>query len=383
MRCYYLSKSTSTVTATTTTATLSGGSQPESAIDRHQQGSFVSLSTTVHTPESTYIPAAERYAWLRLLAEISDSQLQIDPFQALATYQTVSHNDDAQEQSASSLSLSDKPLLSNEPSQAADDANPIMEVEEPKPRSGQNLADQDADSTDKWIMYSDDETRPFKCGYEGCGRTYTRKQGLRRHFVTHIGDSQFRCYTGDCTGAYRYCDKETLARHIYTQHTMKRPYECDYCNKRYPYPENLLMHRINVHSVRDEQKQTQNSDSTDKWIMYSGDETRPLQCGYKGCGKTYTLKQNLRRHFVTHAGDSQFRCYTGDCNGAIRYWDSQALARHIHKEHTMERPFECNICNKRFARRALLKRHKRQVHSTEKEQTTKKEQKPPPKRKRK
>ena len=116
MPSYCVSKSISTATATTTSVSVSGGSQPESAIDRHQQGSFAGLPTTVHTPESRHIPAAERYIRPRLSAEISASQLQIDPFKALATYETVSLNDDAQEQSASFLSLPDEPLLSNESS---------------------------------------------------------------------------------------------------------------------------------------------------------------------------------------------------------------------------------------------------------------------------
>ena len=82
---YRVSKSISTATTTTTSVSVSGDSQPELAIDRHQQGSFAGLSTTVHTPESTYIPTAEGYAWLRLTDEISASQLQIDPFEELAT----------------------------------------------------------------------------------------------------------------------------------------------------------------------------------------------------------------------------------------------------------------------------------------------------------
>ena len=382
MRSYRVSKSTSTVTATTTNVSVSGGSQPESAINRYQQGSFVNLSTTVHTPESGFIPAADRYAGLRVLAEICSSRVHVDPFEALATYQTVSVNDGAQEQSACSLSLPDESLLSNELSQAAtNDANPIMEVEEPKPRSGQNLADQNADSTDKWIMYSDDETKPFKCGYEGCGRTYARKHTLRRHFVTHIGDSQFRCYAEDCTGAIRYCDSQALARHIHIEQTIKRPFTCEICNNQFVRVDNLFTHRRNVHSVKDEQKQPQNS-ATDKWIMYSGDETRPFQCGYEVCGKTYITKQALQRHFVSHIGDSQFRCYTGDCTGTTRYCDRQALARHIHTKHKIERPFKCDICTNGFMRPDHLKRHKELVHSTEKEQTAKKVQKSPPKRKR-
>ena len=360
MPSYRVSKSTSTATATTTSVSVSGDSQPEPAIDRHQQGSFAGLSTTAYTPELRYLPADERYAELRLSAEIIAPQLPIDPFKALATYQTVSLNDDAHEQSASFLSLSD------EPSPAADDAKPIMAVEEPKPRSGQNIADQNAYSTDKWIKYSGDETKPFKCGYEGCGRKYVRKHTLRRHFITHIGDSQFRCYAENCTGAIRYCDSQALARHIHREHSMKRPFTCEICNNQFVRVDHLFTHRRNVHSVKDEQKQPQNS-ATDKWIIYSGDETRPFQCGYEVCGKTYITKQALRRHFVSHIGDSQFRCYHGNCAGRIRYWDKQALARHIHTKHKIERPFKCEICTNGFMRPDHLKRHKEKAHSTEKE----------------
>ena len=242
-----------------------------------------------------------------------------------------------------------------------------MAVEEPKPRSGQNVADQNADSTDKWITYSGDETKPFKCGYEGCGRTYVRKHTLRRHFVTHIGDSQFRCYAEDCTGAIRYCDSQALARHIHREHTIKRPFTCEICNNQFVRVDHLFTHRRNVHFVKDEQKQPQNS-ATDKWIMYSGDETRPFQCGYEVCGKTYITKQALRRHFVSHIGDSQFRCYTGDCAGRIRYWDKQALARHIRTKHKIERPFKCDICNRRFVKLHYFFAHRRNVHAVKDKQ---------------
>ena len=257
MRSYRVSKSTSTVTATTPSVSVSGCSQPESWAEQRQHGSFVGIPTTAHAPESTYTPAAEQYSGLRLLAEVSTSQ--IDPFAALATHRTVTFDDENQQQSASSL------LLSNEPSQATDDVDPILVVaephetgtsENPKRPSSQNLADQNADSTDKWIMYSGDEARPFKCAYEGCGKQYTRKSTLRNHFVSHIGGSQFRCYTGDCTGTVRFCDSQALARHIYKKHTMDRPFECNICNKRLVSLHNLTKHRENVHSVKDKQNQT-------------------------------------------------------------------------------------------------------------------------------
>ena len=384
-----------------------------SNLKRHQQ--------SIHSTEKVQISPPKR-------------KRKVDPFEALATHRTITFDDENQEQSASSLSLSD------ELSQAADDANPILDVEEPtelrftalpysnskdtkikikigvpkskiaplikehyrlamlgtvpetvqteitedpKLPSDQNLVIQDSDSTDKWIMYSGDKTKPFKCGYEGCGKTFTTKHFLQRHFVSHIGRAQFRCYTGDCTGATRYCDIQALARHVHKKHTQERPHKCDICNKRFVYLHNLTSHRKSIHSVKYEQNQPQNPDSTDKWIVYSGNKTKLFKCGYEGCSRTYTEKKSLRRHFFSHIGDSQFRCYTGDCTGEIRYCDSQALARHIHRKHTMERPYECDICNKRFGCRSYLKRHKQKMHFTEKEQTTKKVQKSPPKRKRK
>ena len=298
---FHITKSTSTATTSTTSVTISGVSQPDLAAGQRQQGSFAGLSTTVHALESTFIPIPtdDRDAGLRLLAEISILQPQIDPFEALATYQTVSLADDVQVQYASSSSLSDEPSLPNEPSQPTDHVDPIMVVEEPKPRSGQNPADQDSDPTDRWIIYRSDEIRPFQCGYKACNKTYLSKRSLLRHLVEHPDI-----------------------------------------------------------------------------------EIRLFQCDYEGCGKAYPSKRALRRHIVVHS-DRKLRCYSGDCRGNIRYRDKEALKRHKLEQHTMARPFECDICNKRFRRREYLKYHQQHVHSTEKEQTKKERAKAPPKRKRK
>ena len=235
--------------------------------------------------------------------------------------------------------------------------------------------------TDKWVIVDQSEKKPFKCGYPKCTKRYKHRGSLKEHIDVHTGILRYECTHPECNEYF--ANYSVLKKHIRAKHTTKRPYRCDICKQRFTRTESLMYHRRNVHSVRDEKKQPQNSNSTDKWIMYSGDETRPFQCGYKDCGRTYKKKPSLRRHFLSHIGDSQLRCYTGDCTGAISYCDSQALARHVHRQHTMKRPFACDICSVRYGRGDHLKRHKEHAHSTENEQDSVKKQKPPPKRERK
>ena len=123
----HVSKSTSTVTTTatstitTTTVTVSGVSQPESAAGQRQQGSFMGLLTTPHTPaelteiSSIYYQQDELYYQqdeLRLLSDASVSDISAsptDPFDALATYVNATFDDDHQGRSTSYLSLSNEP----------------------------------------------------------------------------------------------------------------------------------------------------------------------------------------------------------------------------------------------------------------------------------
>ena len=116
----------STSTPTTTTVNVSGNSQPELAAGQRQQGFFVGLSTTVHTPESILIPVTYHQQNERgLLSEIGTTQ--IAPFETLATPQAVSFDYDDQRQSASSLSLSVEPSRSQRPSQSVANVVPPRE----------------------------------------------------------------------------------------------------------------------------------------------------------------------------------------------------------------------------------------------------------------
>ena len=157
----HVSKSTFTATSTntTTTVTVSKVSQPESAAGQRQQGFFIGLLATLHTPESTRIPSTYyQQDELGLLSEISTTQ--IAPFEALATDLAVTFDGD-----------SNDPSRSQKSSQPVDDAVPIVR-QEPSPNP-----------THKWIMKSGDKRRPFQCDHEGCGKN-TPKERFCEHTLS-------------------------------------------------------------------------------------------------------------------------------------------------------------------------------------------------------
>lgn len=308
MHSFSVAKSSSPPTSISTTtrgATASGVSQPESVIEKHQQGCFVGFSTIVHTPESTCIPAIDQpFAKLRLLAEVSASQ--VNPFDALAAYQTVTFNaqDVYQRQPDGSLSLS------NEPTQPVKGSEPIVRNERSEVNlfispttngsvitsrrttsipdneilssisdhfqrslsgtapeallttiagdlrfiSGTLLTVQEPSLNDEWVILTGDKKKLYKCAYEDCGKLYGKKHILLAHIATHTGKSHLRCFLGECNGEIGYRDKYILNRHIIARHTVKKPYQCKICEKRFGRKDLLNVHRRNVHSIVDKKK---------------------------------------------------------------------------------------------------------------------------------
>ena len=343
----------------------------DTSADEHFVRSLLDSGTS--TSQDTMIASMNEY-FKRSSSGTSESSQQIGPFtrKRTATETTTRIKKKSRASSATST------LPSAEP--ATVPASVPVTVHSDVSSAADQSAPEQAPDISKWVIVDKSEEKPFRCSYPECTKRFKRKYHLEEHIVLHSGN-RYKCTHPECNESFGY--QSVLKRHILTKHTIERPYGCDMCHKRFSRSDSMMAHRRYAHLVRDEQKQPQNSASTDKWIIYTGDKTRPFKCGYEGCGKTYIAKQTLQRHFLLHIGDSQFRCYTGDCTGAIRYCDSQALARHIYKKHTAERPYACDICPLRFRRRVYLTHHKERAHPTENEQARYKKQKPPPRSKRK
>ncbi|XP_033491576.1 uncharacterized protein LOC117262635 [Epinephelus lanceolatus] len=117
-------------------------------------------------------------------------------------------------------------------------------------------------------------------------------------------------------------------------HTLKRPFGCTVCDKRFGCKGNLHAH------------------------MRSHTGEKPFTCTV--CNKSFSAKVNLKTHMRSHTGEKPFSCSM--CNKSFS--QKKTLVIHL-RSHTGEKPFSCSFCGKHFSEKGTLKRHIR-VHTGEK-----------------
>ncbi|PIK54485.1 putative zinc finger protein [Apostichopus japonicus] len=138
--------------------------------------------------------------------------------------------------------------------------------------------------------------KPFKC--EFCEKVFSNRTDRKKHERTHTGEKPYPC---------KYCDKSfartgTRNNHQRTRHEkQKSMYPCKHCGKEYQ-----------IESYRDlHEKKHENV------------KVKP-SCICHFCGKSYTTMHSLHRHERNHTGD---------------------------------RPFQCQYCQKRFMRKDYCDEH--------------------------
>ncbi|XP_049835558.1 uncharacterized protein LOC126279123 isoform X1 [Schistocerca gregaria] len=230
-------------------------------------------------------------------------------------------------------------------------------------------------------------SKPFQC--DVCGMRFAAKSSLTKHRKTHTKDKSVLYACDVCNKSFSR--KEYVTEHLRT-HTGSKPYECSICHKAFVGRTGLNHHK-KIHTDNNSRKSTvceicgKNFTRHALWThMKSHNKTHRCElCGnlfstktalkihiagsHLGhmshqcdiCGKGFMQKNHLLRHMDTHIREGQdedkFSC--DSCEK--KYKTEEKLDSHRIREHSKpgERPYSCNICNKKFSGRSTVIYHRR------------------------
>ena len=181
-------------------------------------------------------------------------------------------------------------------------------------------------------------SKDFVCNV--CNRAFARKISLDDHMLTHLEGDSFKCVL--CPKSF--AADVLLQRHLRRQHTPNETYMhllnsiqsqlwCTVCGEQFTLKKNLERHML----------------------MHAG--AKSFSCNV--CGKEFSRKASLDLHFVSqHSDVKPFACELCDLSFSLKVY----LVRHVRSQHSNERPFSCDDCGKGFVDKSDLKKH-RVVHT--------------------
>jgi KRAB domain-containing zinc finger protein len=178
---------------------------------------------------------------------------------------------------------------------------------------------------------------PFQC--KKCRKLYSTKSSFKAHMnVSHEKVKRYQCYF--CSVAN--FTKSLLIRHM-LNHTMEKPYKCQYCFQWYKSKESVTKHKDGKACIRQ--------------ITY------PSLSPCYFCGKVSSNRQCLMSHMKSvHLKEASRRC-----NLCYKYFSSPTIINHhIRTVHLLEKMHKCQLCSKKLGSSSELSRHIRSVHTNEK-----------------
>ena len=179
----------------------------------------------------------------------------------------------------------------------------------------------------------DDESQPSKSRSKKGKQSLDRTTGINPKLLKLMAPFEnpkrpFKC---------RLCDEPPFVfLHLFQKHVrkhtgkqpMKRPYQCDKCNRDFSIVSYLEEHKSKLHS-----------------------KSKSLKCSHSDCEFTTHLASHLQRHLQTHSGALH------GCNMCGLGFMTKYNLRQHHK--TTHQGFACPRCKKYFTHQHLLEEHLR------------------------
>ena len=175
--------------------------------------------------------------------------------------------------------------------------------------------------------------KPFKCNI--CEKSFSQKTTLELHITVHTGEKQFICDVEGCT--YASAQKQCLDTHK-RSHTGEKPFKCNFEGCAYSSARPIRQSHLRRHTGE-----------------------KPHTCQI--CKKSFNEGHVLKTHMLKHSGERPIKCNYDNCNYSGR--TASQLKSHIRKNHTGEKPYKCELCEKSFCSRSQSIYHLMRVHTGE------------------
>ena len=209
--------------------------------------------------------------------------------------------------------------------------------------------------TNEDLLMSDENQR-FVCSFIGCGKQMKRKDSLRLHLKRHSSvPKTHKCHFEGCS--FSTFGRTQLSDHI-NSHNGVRPFNCEFCPKRFTSTE-LKKRHTNYHhkvsdqtlicqmdecykqfktelSLKDHQKRIHlwekrfacsqpncafkaiNKSSLKTHMFNVHSDERPFVCDFEGCSKSYKSSQQLNIHIENHSSERKYKCLSDDCEKTFK-----------------------------------------------------------------
>uniref|UniRef100_A0A182T9Q7 C2H2-type domain-containing protein n=1 Tax=Anopheles maculatus TaxID=74869 RepID=A0A182T9Q7_9DIPT len=279
----------------------------------------------------------------------------------------------------------DEDLLLMKEDDSIDNSNEIFSEEESSTNNTSLMLSSDTNTLDtndsSMVSHERNKEQVYQCLL--CDKSYRKRKSLVIHFSHHPG------FCPDC-GKQRGVTSEEIVEHNRIYHK-NRPHICEHCGETFTRNQQYQIH-VQGHFISKDRVAEQNCKKTHKYscktcgivfnnqkylekhIQKTNHQAEGLVCDICGAifsnsiklsqhvsrthHNVFTPKATLERSMLLQGTSVTDKAYTCEQCGAA-FLSQPSLREHIKLSHSVpENKFECNICNKLFAAKRSLKRHK-------------------------